>query len=265
MSGFLQQAWQSVAGGPAGTAAAPADTNDDGPIATAQVEAPAVTSAEGQPAAQAAADGAAPEASGDGAETVQPNGEADDDGAADAIQGDSAEPGADANGADVAEPAALEVPEIPRLLAPEQARSLSLVGRYIDVLWPDDGTWWKARVTSINPTRGDATLYYEPNAKVVEEPEECKADGEAKPEPEAPGAPTENGETQTKSEPMELDANGDANGDVNGDVKPLHANGDAPVANGDAPHANGDAPAADADAPAANSDAPRREWQRRCD
>jgi len=257
MSGFLQQAWQSVAGGPAGTAAAPADTNDDGPIATAQVEAPAVTSAEGQPAAQAAADGAAPEASGDGTETVQPNGEADDDGAADAIQGDSAEPGADANGADVAEPAALEVPEIPRLLAPEQARSLSLVGRYIDVLWPDDGTWWKARVTSINPTRGDATLYYEPNAKVVEEPEECKADGEAKPEPEAPGAPTENGETQTKSEPMELDANGDANGDVNGDVKPLHANGDAPVANGDAPHANGDAPAADADAPAANSDAPR--------
>ena len=76
-------------------------------------------------------------------------------------------------------PPALECPEIPRMLEPSHASQLSLVGRNIDVLWPDDGSWWKARVVNLNPHNGMATLYYEPNAKVMEEDEpETKKEAE---------------------------------------------------------------------------------------
>jgi SWI/SNF-related matrix-associated actin-dependent regulator of chromatin subfamily A member 5 len=66
-------------------------------------------------------------------------------------------------------PPVLQCPEIPRMLQPQHASQLSLVGRHIDVLWPDDGSWWKARVVNLNPHNGMATLYYEPNARVGDE------------------------------------------------------------------------------------------------
>ncbi len=103
-------------------------------------------------------------------------------------------------------PVPLVCPEIPRLLKPEHASQLSLVGRHIDVLWPDDGSWWKARVVNLNPHNGMATLYYEPNAKVEE-------GGELKTEPTGEEKKTEeNGvdaaattEPTTSPNPMETD------------------------------------------------------------
>ena len=132
-------------------------------------------------------------------------------------------------------PPALECPEIPRMLEPSHASQLSLVGRNIDVLWPDDGSWWKARVVNLNPHNGMATLYYEPDAKVTEEgdePEtkkrvdvEMSGDAEAQPEARPPEAQPETAKTTvgsptTASGPV-VDTARDAsaaNGD-DGDVK----------------------------------------------
>jgi len=106
-------------------------------------------------------------------------------------------------------PPALECPEIPRMLEPSHASQLSLVGRNIDVLWPDDGSWWKARVVNLNPHNGMATLYYEPDAKVTEEgdePEtkklvdvEMNGDAEAQPEARQPEAQPETAKTTVGS------------------------------------------------------------------
>ena len=51
------------------------------------------------------------------------------------------------------------------MLTPQDAVNPALVGRCIDVLWPEDGTWWKAKVINLNPVTGMATLYYEPKEK----------------------------------------------------------------------------------------------------
>ena len=92
-------------------------------------------------------------------------------------------------------PPAIECPEIPRMLEPSHASQLSLVGRNIDVLWPDDGSWWKARVVNLNPHNGMATLYYEPNAKVTEEDDETRKETKK-----------ENGETSGDAETREPEA-----------------------------------------------------------
>ena len=47
-----------------------------------------------------------------------------------------------------------------RMLTPLEAVQPSLIGRYVEVLWPDDGTWWKAKVTHLVPGTGMATLFY---------------------------------------------------------------------------------------------------------
>ena len=103
------------------------------------------------------------------------------------------------------------------------------------MLWPDDGSWWKARVVNLNPHNGMATLYYEPDAKVTEEgdePEtkkrvdvEMSGDAEAQPEARPPEAQPETAKTTvgsptTASGPV-VDTARDAsaaNGD-DGDVK----------------------------------------------
>ena len=135
-------------------------------------------------------------------------------------------PGVQARG-DGEAPPTLECPEIPRMLEPSHASQLSLVGRHIDVLWPDDGSWWKARVVNLNPHNGMATLYYEPNAKVMEEdePETKKeaeeksrgpvgksGDAEAQPETGKTGIPPETASVAP------MDAARDASA-ANGDVK----------------------------------------------
>ena len=70
--------------------------------------------------------------------------------------------GAVKSDAEPAEPAEPAVPELlkQRLVAPQEASHMSLVGRMVEVLWPDDGTWWEAKVTTLNPATGVATLYY---------------------------------------------------------------------------------------------------------
>jgi SWI/SNF-related matrix-associated actin-dependent regulator of chromatin subfamily A member 5 len=103
-------------------------------------------------------------------------------------------PEAEARG-DGEAPPAIECPEIPRMLEPSHASQLSLVGRNIDVLWPDDGSWWKARVVNLNPHNGMATLYYEPNAKVTEEDDETRKETKK-----------ENGETSGDAETREPEA-----------------------------------------------------------
>ena len=69
------------------------------------------------------------------------------------------------------------------------------MGRCIDVLWPEDGTRWKAKVINLNPVTGMATLYYERKEKqdggdAPKEEGEKKSDA-ADPDPNAERPPSE--------------------------------------------------------------------------
>ena len=243
MSEHIPSEGQSGPGAPAGAGeAAPGSTAPAAIPATLganEVEArsPANEVAREEAVAPPAAEAATP---GAGAEPA-PAPDAD----ASAPAGDASTPSGDGSpggGGDAAgdeSPAAPEVPEIPRLLDPSHAQSLSLVGRYIDVLWPDDGTWWKARVTSLNPHNGYATLFYEPNARVVEEgdEEEKKMDTDA-----SPAAAEENKENGAVAVAEGVSAKKE---DPTSGAAPMDADAPAPEANGEAEteaqQANGEA------------------------
>ena len=49
--------------------------------------------------------------------------------------------------------------QVYRLLRPRDVAP-SLVGRDVHVLWPDDGTWYAARVRRVSAKAGTAALFY---------------------------------------------------------------------------------------------------------
>ena len=198
MSEFFKQAWQSAMGGQDGANGAVGATppesaaNDaaarpdaDGGAANAQPK------AELAPAAAAVSEPLRAD-QGPTSETaiksdVKPDvpGEIEEDRAPDTVNGGSDSP-------DTVAPAPGTSSENEtggrKMLTPQDAVNVALVGRCIDVLWPEDGTWWKARVIKLNPVTGMATLYYEPKDKEDggEEDAPPAEEGEKKSDPADP-------------------------------------------------------------------------------
>ena len=175
MSGFFKQAWQSAMGGqdgadgavgatpPESAAIDPAARPDaDGGAANAQPKAELAPAAAAVSEPLRADQGPTSETAIKSDEKPDVPGEIEEDRAPDTVNGGSDSP-------DTVAPA----PGTPsenetggrKMLTPQDAVNVALVGRCIDVLWPEDGTWWKARVIKLNPVTGMATLYYEPKDK----------------------------------------------------------------------------------------------------
>jgi SWI/SNF-related matrix-associated actin-dependent regulator of chromatin subfamily A member 5 len=88
------------------------------------------------------------------------------------------------------------------MLTPLEAVQPSLIGRYVEVLWPDDGTWWKAKVTHLVPGTGMATRFY---GNAATEKKEEGADA-AKSEERAPAAGAPAAAAEDGAAPMDTDA-----------------------------------------------------------
>ena len=198
MSGFFKQAWQSAMGGqdgangavgatpPESAAIDPAARPDaDGGAANAQPKAELAPAAAAVSEPLRADQGPTSETAIKSDEKPDVPGEIEEDRAPDTVNGGSDSP-------DTVAPA----PGTPsenetggrKMLTPQDAVNVALVGRCIDVLWPEDGTWWKARVIKLNPVTGMATLYYEPKDKEDggEEDAPPAEEGEKKSDPADP-------------------------------------------------------------------------------